>query len=461
VNRSVEISNSNITFVIKNQNSIASQTSGVAGISCADYANLVFRSDDPNSRLTVSGDMAAAGIGGSEDGHCGSLTFNSGTYHVTAGSHGAAIGTGQGTQGFSSVREIRITDSARITAISGEFGAAIGCGEATQGDTYVDLIQIDGGTVYARGEVSAVGIGTGHAWYGNSTVNRIAITGGDVTAMAGIQSYYGTGIGAGWALGGATGVANAMVDTIYISGGRVNASGQWGAGIGAGATQMNHNDFPAHSSVRDITIAGGTVFAESVNAAGIGSGFVQTGFAMMDVIRISGGSVFARSRLGSAIGGGEATNGGLTSVRQILITGGDVVAIGWDAACGIGSGRTSNGNSTIGMIDITGGNLYVEAHDGAGIGSGYAYEGNSFVGRIHVSNGNITAIVRENGAAIGSGRAHSGAINPGSSIVGMVQIDSGFFRLAGHGGGAIGAAHAEHGARSEVMMIHISTGRSS
>lgn len=139
--------------------------------------------------------------------------------------------------------------------------------------------------------------------------------------------------------------------TINIKGGIIKAiGGSYGAGIGG----SNHFDLNvSNSSI--INISGGEITAiGGSNAAGIGGGFYD-GFG---TVKISGGKVYAEGSNGGA-GIGAGFNSGKTyelSVDNIIITGGEVTAIGsvsgdsWGAP--IGGYKSTKVKNYVCTVDI-------------------------------------------------------------------------------------------------------------
>lgn len=137
---------------------------------------------ESGQKLSIYGDGSlssrggrGAGIGGNQNGTCGTIEIYGGT----------------------------------VTARSGDGGAGIGSGYDGSGGS----ILIAGGTVVATGGYNGAGIGGGY----NATGATIKITGGDVTAAGGHGSA-GIGCGRNYTFNTETG------DTVEISGGIVRAT---------------------------------------------------------------------------------------------------------------------------------------------------------------------------------------------------------------------------------------------
>ena len=140
----------------------------------------------------------------------------------------------------------------------------------------------------------------------------------------------------------ATGIGGGMIGdlrksgSIVINGGTINATGDYGAGIGCGPAGSGE------SSCEDIVINGGNIKAQSLHyGAGIGGGYGSSG----GNITITGGTIEASCGfVGAGIGAGNTGK-----VKNILITGGTVSAMGANYAVGIGAASGGScGNITIG-----------------------------------------------------------------------------------------------------------------
>ncbi|MDR3366163.1 MAG: MBG domain-containing protein [Prevotellaceae bacterium] len=203
---------------------------------------------------TGGGDNSA-GIGGADSNSGGIITVNGGTVNAT-GKSGAGIGSGPFCYNYNG---IVIINGGVVTAQSSG-GAGIGGGAGGSGE-----ITINGGVVKATSKHGA-GIGNGASGSGSETNSgKVIINGGTVTAKS---EGNGAGIGCG--------MNNAASSEITITGGVVDATSQYGSGIGS--------DFLGATST--VSITGGTVTASSSNNAGIGSN---------NSIFIDGGSVNASS----------------------------------------------------------------------------------------------------------------------------------------------------------------------
>ena len=200
---------------------------------------------------------------------------------------------------------------------------------------------------------------------------------GSLKATGGVNG--GAGIGGSFEEG---------TKNITITGGTVNAAGDWGgAGIGGGEG----------GNGEDITITGGTVTAAGGDyGAGIGGGDSGDG----ENITITGGTVNAAGGINGAGIGGGGDNG---SGEDVTITGGTVTAVGDDWGAGIGGGSNGSGKN----ITINGGTVTAKGGElGAGIGGGGGFYGNGE--NITITGGTVTASGCA-GAGIGGGINGSGS----------------------------------------------------
>ena len=296
-------------------------------------------------------------------------------------------------------------------------GAAIGAGNGADGG----VIRILGGKVHAYTEGAGTGIGGGHK--GGS--GKIHISGGDVT---GHSKAEGAGIGSGDEAGD-----NAKGE-IIITGGKVDAHGEIGAGIGGGD----------HTSGGTITISGGTVDAYASDGTWEDAGAAIGGGNEADagVINITGGTITAKSSTGAgtAIGCGEDCEGETTG--EIYISGGTVNATAKDGSesAGIGGGNGANGCHIVirgGDITANGGSssmasLY-STNGGAGIGGGDSSKG----GEIEIYGGKVTAIGGSDAAGIGGGDHGNG----GSILIAGGEVTA----ITHYGGAGIGGGEAATG----------------
>ena len=175
---------------------------------------------------------------------------------------------------------------------------------------------------------------------------------GSLKATGGVNG--GAGIGGSFEEG---------TKNITITGGTVNAAGDWGgAGIGGGEG----------GNGEDITITGGTVTAAGGDyGAGIGGGDSGDG----ENITITGGTVNAAGGINGAGIGGGGGGGFYGNGENITITGGTVTASGC-AGAGIGGGINGSGSnvtvSRAAQVTVTAskGSTWNSADTGATIGNG-------------------------------------------------------------------------------------------
>lgn len=191
----------------------------------------------------------------------------------------------------------------------------------------------------------------GYCWMGAG----IYISQGHTLTIDGKGSLKATAAGSGVAGIGGSG-DDSRNGNIVILDGKIVADGA--PGIGGCSRE---------SSAGGITIKGGSVTAKSVGdyAAGIGGGYV----GRIGAITISGGTVVAEGgKEAPAIGGGS-----LSDNNVITISGGNITAKGGYASAGIGCGEAPNyyGYGTIcATVEISGGTVVAEAGMRAGAAIG-------------------------------------------------------------------------------------------
>lgn len=275
------------------------------------------------------------------------------------------------------------------------------------------------GSLTATGSGESAGIGS---CVGRDTSN-IEITGGKIHA----QGDDGAGIGSGDA-----GNLTAKADNIKISGGDITAIGDnSGAGIGSGF----------QGSSASIEITGGTIHATSDNGAGIGGGETSENAS----ITITGGYVDAKSNYGGAgIGSGDGSLGKLT----IDISGDDTTVIGtsgptWYPGAGIGTGNSAHHDTV--DIKIRGGK--VEATGATGIGA--SGESRNAVTSVSISGGKVTAIGNSGGAGIGTGNDNYGDYD--SHMTTDITITGGEVTAIGDKGAA-GIGNGYHNNNSDTNI---------
>jgi hypothetical protein len=308
------ISGAAVSLTLTGTNTLISGSrSNMAGLQVPVGASL---SIDGAGLLDVTGGGDAAGIGGGAG--FGTISIRGGTIYANSTYFRNGSGAGIGSGAFGVGGTLLITGGT-IIAQGGREGSGIGGGARSSGCS----VTIAGGDVSATGGLYGAGIGAGYG-AGSSTVKiisgKVNTTGGD----------YGAGIGCGF--------ASTNGGTIAISGGEITAIGKaGGAGIGSGNQ--------SYSSVIEIT--GGKVNATSDSGAGIGGGYGNNivGFGESGTIVISGGEVEATSSTGGAgigKGGMVVSNNG-----SVSISGGTITAAGGDSVADIGAPITITGGSVM------------------------------------------------------------------------------------------------------------------
>jgi hypothetical protein len=202
----------------------------------------------------------------------------------------------------------------RVTGGSQSSGVGSGSG------AFCESIEILNGSYSMTG-----GSGLGSSFGNLSSFSRLKslkISGGSVNATG----YFGAGIGSG---------EGSQVDNIIILNGFINSTGTRGAGIGSGRANG------ASSSVGSLTIAGGTIAARGFYSAAIGSGYAFSGTSHVENLTILNGTIRAVGSFGSGIGAGPAD----------------------------GTRATSVSNSSIGALTIVNGRITANGTNGAGIGA--------------------------------------------------------------------------------------------
>lgn len=232
-------------------------------------------------------------------------------------------------------------------------GAAIG----SNSDDDMGDLTIEGNlTIEAHGAIQAAGIGSGY----DAVAGNITIKGGNITTTGG---KYGAGIGGGNAVGSGDG-GNAK--NITISGGTITATGGEGA-AGIGGSEEGDIDGTIKITGGDITATGGK------EGAGIGGG--KEGYT--PAIEITGGKIEATGgQWAAGIGGGNAVNeGDGGDIGSLLITGGNITAIGGGTEGKGGAGIGGSDGGEVGSLKIeekSKNSLHIIAQGGkwgAGIGS--------------------------------------------------------------------------------------------
>lgn len=193
-----------------------------------------------------------------------------------------------------------------------------------------------------------------------------------------------------------------------------------------------------NSTVQKIEITGGYVTAISnTYGAGIGSAIGQEGLSSVGNITITNGVIVANGFDGAGIGSGYGEFGN-SIVSLVSITGGRFTATGFEAA-GIGAGYARDGNSSVTTLTI-GGNatgIAFSVGNGAGVGSGYGFHGTSSITTLTIGGAaDFEAFAYEDAAGIGAANGWLG-----QSLVHNLYINGGQLRAYGHHGAGIGAGY--------------------
>ena len=412
-------------------------------VTCDEYCALSFTGADNTlileERNGIKSDGRSPGIRVVEGT---TLTIKGdGRLKATGGNGGGAgIGGGDCETGGTIIIE-----SGDITAVGGYSAAGIGGGSCRDGGTIV----ISGGTVTASGGNGGAGIGGA----GDKGFDKILITGGTIIA----SSDEGCGIGQGWNSG-----KFIPGGEITITGGTITANG----GIGGGGA--NNGGF--------ITIEGGDITSNGP----IGGGSVSFRDNIREgLITISGGTILADGGIGPTsdiiISGGDITAIGIVNCagidasiagesevneKKIKITGGTIVAIGGGGAAGIG-GSSFFTTRTIeisgGTISATGGDPFMP--NGGGWDEGFRFGGGAGIGggcfgcggSIIISGGTVRATGGEEGAGIGTGT--NGYYNEINIYGGTVEAIGGDYGAGIGGGRNSEAVYTKIGGNSLVYAI--------
>ncbi|MBQ6554882.1 MAG: hypothetical protein IJL89_06595, partial [Firmicutes bacterium] len=191
-----------------------------------------------------------------------------------------------------------------------------------------------------------------------------------------------------------------------------------------------------------IRIYGGNIKAVTTSdeSAGIGG---ANNWQNGGTILISGGNVTAvGGNYGAGIGGAYMGSGG-----NITINGGTVTATGGYNGSGIGGGSGGSGES----VTITGGNVTATGGgNGAGIGSGGDTTDKNNNSVITITGGTVNATGTDNGAAIGGGLNDNG---------GRITISGGNVTATG-GGNNIGIGYGKDGKKAEISLSWTNVGDS-
>ena len=251
------------------------------------------------------------------------------------------------------IRGYNNDDQGNILRAYGRGGAAIG-GDAIAAQTRASgHIVIRSGTIHAQvleGGSAAIGGGGG-----DNAKGRVTIYGGNITALA-ATNQAGTGIGGG---SGAATVGNAGSRVIIHDGTVYARGGHRSPGIGNGPGMINDGQYGY------IIINGGTVTASAMatgfNASAPGIGAAEgNAVGLIEInggtIRATGGGTQGTTINDWGVGAGIGTSGRPSAVDTvpsgvIVITGGDITAIGAGNAPGIGGGVSADGTTVRHPID--------------------------------------------------------------------------------------------------------------
>ena len=296
------------------------------------HAGLEKNDDDSKGRLTIRDDLKNDG------------TAKTGEEKKAEED---AVAAGESGNAVKDVGSLTATGGNNGVGHYGGAGIGGGCEAYYSGTSKsTSSIVINGGKITATGGESAAGIGGGGGAGDGGRVNKndpddrsqtITINGGNIeaTGIGGGSLYNGGGNGA-----------------VTITGGHIQSTAQYGAGIGGG---WGDDD---EGGKGDVLITGGVIEAEGLGGAGIGGGgsdsygdpneSVKGGDAK---VKIRGKNTIiqkAVGTLGAGIGGGSPSNtvhsypykGGSA---EIEITDGATVkeAVGGNGGAGIGSGGGS------------------------------------------------------------------------------------------------------------------------
>ncbi len=226
---------------------------------------------------TDSYEHRGAGIGGSYQQSCGTVTINGGTVNVSFRTIiGAGIGGGEGgTGGNITINGGIVTAEVKN---NGD-GAGIGGGSSGSGGT----VTINGGIVTAA--VKGYGAGIGGGLRGNG--GTVIITGGTVTATGGNPSSTGALAAAGIGGGGGTSTSpGGAGGTVTITGGTVTANGGTGAAdIGGSAGAADNGTLIIDIPLPDIITDAG--YGGSISGSGPYTVTAADGYAI-DSLKVDG-----------------------------------------------------------------------------------------------------------------------------------------------------------------------------
>jgi hypothetical protein len=188
-----------------------------------------------------------------------------------------------------------------------------------------------------------------------------------------------------------------------MSGGRLDAQGGTGPGIGPRSGQICHR----------LSFANMTVSAKSPSEVGIGSGSGNSVLTQVMELTFDETQVTASSSsggYGSAVGSGSAYNSGTSSVTDLMILNSTVNASSSSYGSAVGSAHTYNsGTSSVAHLTILNSTVNASSSSyGSAVGSGYAWYETSSVAHLTILNSIVNASSSSYGSAVGSGYASSG-----------------------------------------------------
>lgn len=236
----------------------------------------------------------------------------------------------------------------------------------------------------------------------------------------------------------------------YEQGASLEAVGyQGGAGIGISSKHAEGGDYPIVIEGVDVTAKGGEF------GAGIGGSVALADRSLVSDIVIRDSKVVAVG--GNAAPGIGSAYSNLASIASnIVIERSTVTAMGGAGSPGIGSGYSHTGDSVVSGVSITdstvtatGGSSteggWGTAEDavigaGAGIGSGWSETGASVARDIVISGSTVEARGGKDGEGLGAGPGiGSGVAFSGASLVSGVRIESGTVVASGGTTARVGA----------------------
>ncbi|MCL1975428.1 MAG: hypothetical protein FWG61_04615 [Firmicutes bacterium] len=202
-------------------NATNANAAAIGGLNGESAGKITVKGGEISALADVNGYMGA-GIGGGNNGCSGQIIIAGGKVNCQA-YNGAGIGCGASSLAGTNI-EGSITISQSTVSATSAKGAGIGGGVASGDFNSFGTITINGFLVTATclsGDSAAIGAGytAGTAALGGS----IIMDGGVVEAISN---------GGGAAIGGAKGDTGST--SVTISGGKITAKGNWGAGIGGG-----------------------------------------------------------------------------------------------------------------------------------------------------------------------------------------------------------------------------------